>query len=57
MLFTLDKRATGATVPFGQQDNGGKFGRPSYMMQGLLCVGSFLRWFKRNEAEFANSYQ
>jgi hypothetical protein len=57
VLFTLDKRATGATVPFGQQDNGGKFGRPSYMMQGLLCVGSFLRWFKRNEAEFANSYQ
>ncbi len=33
--------ATGATVPFGQQDNGGDIVETSYMMQGLLCARQF----------------
>jgi hypothetical protein len=33
--------ATGATVPFGQQDNGGDIVETSYMIQGLLCARQF----------------
>ncbi len=33
--------ATGATVPFGQQDNGGDIVETAYMMQGLLCARQF----------------
>jgi len=33
--------ATGATVPFGAQDNGGDIVETSYMMQGLLCARQF----------------
>jgi hypothetical protein len=33
--------ATGATVPFGQQDDGGDIVETSYMMQGLLCVRQY----------------
>ena len=33
--------ATGATVPFGQQDNGGDIVETAYMMQGLLCARQY----------------
>src|SRR5664279_1804083 len=33
--------ATGATVPFGQQDDGGDIVETSYMMQGLLCARQY----------------
>jgi hypothetical protein len=33
--------ATGATVPFGQQDDGGDIVETAYMMQGLLCARQF----------------
>jgi hypothetical protein len=33
--------STGATVPFGQQDNGGDIVETAYMMQGLLCARQF----------------
>jgi len=33
--------ATGATVPFGTQDNGGDIVETSYMIQGLLCARQF----------------
>jgi len=33
--------ATGATVPFGQQDVGGDIVETSYMMQGLLCARQY----------------
>ena len=33
--------STGATVPFGQQDNGGDIVETSYMMQGLLCARQY----------------
>jgi hypothetical protein len=33
--------STGATVPFGQQDDGGDIVETSYMMQGLLCARQF----------------
>jgi hypothetical protein len=32
---------TGATIPFGTQDNGGDIVETSYMMQGLLCARQF----------------
>ena len=32
---------TGATIPFGQQDDGGDIVETSYMMQGLLCARQF----------------
>jgi len=41
--------ATGATVPFGQQDDGGDIVETSYMMQGLLCARQFF-----NSASDAN---
>ena len=33
--------ATGATVPFGQQDDGGDIVETAYMIQGLLCARQF----------------
>ncbi|MBN9383151.1 MAG: Ig-like domain-containing protein [Chitinophagaceae bacterium] len=33
--------ATGATVPFGTQDNGGDIVETSYMLQGLLCARQY----------------
>ena len=33
--------STGATVPFGTQDNGGDIVETSYMIQGLLCARQF----------------
>lgn len=33
--------STGATVPFGTQDNGGDIVETSYMMQGLLCARQY----------------
>jgi hypothetical protein len=33
--------ATGATVPFSTQDNGGDIVETSYLMQGLLCARQF----------------
>jgi hypothetical protein len=33
--------ATGATVPFGQQDDGGDIVETAYMMQGLLCARQY----------------
>jgi hypothetical protein len=33
--------STGATVPFGTQDNGGDIVETAYMMQGLLCARQF----------------
>ncbi|MES1249901.1 MAG: glucoamylase family protein [Chitinophaga rupis] len=33
--------ATGATVPFGTQDNGGDIVETSYLMQGLLCARQY----------------
>jgi hypothetical protein len=33
--------ATGATVPFSQQDNGGDIVETAYMLQGLLCARQF----------------
>ena len=33
--------ATGATVPFGTQDNGGDIVETSYMIQGLLCARQY----------------
>jgi hypothetical protein len=33
--------ATGATVPFSQQDDGGDIVETAYMMQGLLCARQF----------------
>ena len=32
---------TGATIPFGTQDNGGDIVETSYMMQGLLCARQY----------------
>ena len=33
--------ATGVTVPFGQQDDGGDIVETAYMMQGLLCARQY----------------
>jgi hypothetical protein len=33
--------ATGATIPFGQQDDGGDIVETAYMMQGLLCARQY----------------
>ncbi|HLX94060.1 MAG TPA: glucoamylase family protein [Puia sp.] len=33
--------STGATIPFGTQDDGGDIVETSYMMQGLLCARQF----------------
>ena len=33
--------STGATVPFGTQDNGGDIVETSYLMQGLLCARQY----------------
>jgi hypothetical protein len=33
--------STGATIPFGTQDNGGDIVETSYMMQGLLCARQY----------------
>jgi hypothetical protein len=33
--------STGATVPFGQQDDGGDIVETAYMLQGLLCARQF----------------
>ncbi len=42
--------ATGATVPFSAQDDGGDIVETAYMMQGLLCARQFFNTGDPNEA-------
>ncbi|MGN6193449.1 MAG: glucoamylase family protein [Ginsengibacter sp.] len=47
--------ATGATVPFSQQDNGGDLVETSFLMEGLLCARQYFNTGDANEVTLRNN--
>jgi hypothetical protein len=47
--------ATGATVPFSQQDNGGDLVETSFLMEGLLCARQYFNTADANEVTLRNN--